>query len=74
MLSIALYQPDIPQNVGAIFRLCACMDVKAEIIEPCSFPWNEKKIKQSAMDYMTKVNYELHSSWNVFMKKKNRKC
>jgi len=66
MLSIALYQPDIPQNVGAMFRLCACMGVHTDIIEPCSFPWNERKIKQSAMDYMTKVNYRLHPSWDNF--------
>lgn len=65
-MRIALYQPDIPQNVGAMIRLCACMGVGLDIIEPASFPWNDRKIKQSAMDYMTKVNYERHSSWQSF--------
>ena len=65
-MRIALYQPDIPQNVGAAIRLCACMGVDLDIIEPASFPWNDRKIKQSAMDYMTKVNYERHSSWQSF--------
>ena len=67
MTTIALYQPDIPQNVGAMFRLCACMDINLDIIEPCAFPWNERRIKQSAMDYMTKVNYTRHASWEKFL-------
>lgn len=67
MPSIALYQPDIPQNLGAMIRLAACMSVDLHIIEPCSFPLNEKKIRQSAMDYMTKINYTRHSSWENFL-------
>lgn len=66
MISIALYQPDIPQNVGAMIRLCACTGAGLEIIEPCSFPWNERKIRQSAMDYMTKINYARRPSWQDF--------
>lgn len=66
MLNVALYQPDIPQNVGAMIRLCGCVGVGLDIIEPTSFPWNERKIKQSAMDYLTKVNYARHASWQKF--------
>ncbi|MCB9982228.1 MAG: tRNA (cytidine(34)-2'-O)-methyltransferase [Rhodospirillales bacterium] len=66
MISIALYQPDIPQNVGAMIRLCACMNVGLEVIEPCSFPWNERKIRQSAMDYMASVDIVRHTSWDAF--------
>lgn len=66
MLTIALYQPDIPQNVGAAIRLCACLGANLEVIEPCSFPWDDKKIRQSAMDYMTKINYARRSSWQNF--------
>ena len=66
MIKIALYQPDIPQNVGAFIRLTACLGLELDVIEPCGFPWHEKKIKQSAMDYMTLVNYSRHSSWEKF--------
>jgi len=68
-MKIAMYQPDIPQNVGAMIRLTACLGLDLDIIEPCGFPWNDKKIKQSAMDYMTLVNYTLHSSWESFLVK-----
>lgn len=65
-MKIALYQPDIPQNVGAFIRLCACLDVGLEIIEPASFPWDERKIRQSAMDYIDAIQIQRHSSWDVF--------
>lgn len=68
MLQIALYQPDMPQNVGAAMRLCACLDIALDIIEPCGFPWNIKKIRQSGMDYINKVTITHHASWEAFKK------
>jgi tRNA (cytidine/uridine-2'-O-)-methyltransferase len=65
-MKIALYQPDIPQNVGAMIRLCACMGVGLDIIEPCGFPWNERKIRQAGMDYVEQLAYERHTSWERF--------
>lgn len=66
LLEIALYQPDIPQNVGAMMRLCACTAVKLHIIEPCGFPWDERKIRQAGMDYVDILSYEKHESWQTF--------
>lgn len=65
-MRIALYQPDIPQNVGAMIRLCACMGVGLDIIEPCGFPWSERKIRQAGMDYVGQLAYERHTSWDTF--------
>lgn len=67
MTSIALYQPDIPQNVGAAIRLAACLGVELHIIEPCGFPWDERKIRQSAMDYIDQLSLLRHSSWESFL-------
>lgn len=65
-MRIALYQPDIPQNLGAMMRLCACMDTGLDIIEPCGFLWNERKIRQSAMDYFDHIAPVRHESWDAF--------
>lgn len=74
MLRIALYQPDIPQNVGAAIRLCACLGVALDIIEPCGFPWDDKKIRQSGMDYIGHADITRHNSWNGFLEShKNRR-
>lgn len=66
MIETALYQPDIPQNVGATLRLCACLGVPLSIIEPCAFPWDEKKIRLAAMDYIEKADYKRFTSWRDF--------
>lgn len=66
MPSIALYQPDIPQNVGSILRLCACMDVECHVIEPCGFVLDDKRMKRVAMDYIDHVKWQRHSSWEQF--------
>jgi tRNA (cytidine/uridine-2'-O-)-methyltransferase len=66
MVRIALYQPDIPQNAGAMMRLCACLGVPLDIIEPCGFPWDERKIRQAGMDYIEFADYTRHQSWEAF--------
>jgi len=66
MIEIALYQPDIPQNVGAAIRLCACLGIRLNIIEPCGFPFNDRKIKQAGMDYLDQVDLIRHNSWKSF--------
>lgn len=66
MIELAMYQPDIPQNVGAAIRLCACLGIPLNIIEPCGFPWDERKIKTSAMDYYNLLDIKRHSSWDSF--------
>lgn len=66
MIHIALFQPDIPQNVGAAIRLCACLGITLDIIEPCGFPWDMKKIKQSGMDYIDEATIIRHDSWKAF--------
>ena len=65
-MQIALYQPDIPQNVGSIIRLCACMGVTCHIIEPCGFLLDDKRLKRVAMDYTAQAAVQRHSSWGQF--------
>jgi len=72
MFNIALYQPDIPQNTAAIIRLCSCFDATLEIIEPCGFHLDDKRLKRVAMDYLDKSKIITHSSYeNFLIKKKN---
>ena len=70
MFNIALYQPDIPQNTAAIIRLCACFDATLEIIEPCGFHLDDKRLKRVAMDYMDKSKIVIYRSYENFLKKK----
>ncbi|NBX66043.1 MAG: tRNA (cytidine(34)-2'-O)-methyltransferase [Proteobacteria bacterium] len=67
MTALALFQPDIPQNVGAAMRLCACLDTALHIIEPTAFPWKEQEFRRSGMDYVNHVKLTRHISWNDFL-------
>ena len=70
MFNIALYQPDIPQNTAAIIRLCACFNATLEIIEPCGFHLDDKRLKRVAMDYINKSKIVVYRSYENFLKKK----
>jgi len=73
MFNIALYQPDIPQNTAAIIRLCSCFDTTLEIIEPCGFYLNDKRLKRVAMDYLNKSKIIIYKSYKNFLIKKKIK-
>lgn len=66
MTSVALFQPDIPQNTGAIMRLCACFNVNLHLIEPLGFVLSEPKLKRSGMDYIDYLTLHRHGSWELF--------
>ena len=70
MFNIALYQPDIPQNTAAIIRLCSCFDTTLEIIEPCGFHLDDKRLKKVAMDYLDKSKIITYASYKSFLLKK----
>lgn len=65
-LRLALYQPDIPQNAGTMLRLCACLGVKAAIIEPASFPVSDRAFRRAGMDYLDALKIERHASFAAF--------
>ena len=65
-LCLALYQPDIAQNTGAMLRTCACLGVGAAIIEPAGFPVSDRHFRRAGMDYLDHVAIERHISWRAF--------
>jgi tRNA (cytidine/uridine-2'-O-)-methyltransferase len=64
---LCLFEPDIPQNTGSLIRLCACLGVELHIIEPCGFPFDDKKLRRVALDYFDLVSITRHSSWQKFL-------
>ena len=65
-LRFALFEPDIPQNLGTILRLAACLGFGTDIIEPCGFPLSHAKLKRAGMDYLDHVEMLQHHSWESF--------
>jgi tRNA (cytidine/uridine-2'-O-)-methyltransferase len=69
-MRLALYEPDIPQNAGALIRLGACLGVAIHIIEPCGFLFSDRHLKRAGMDYFQSAQVIRHSSWAEFLKAK----
>ncbi len=65
-MRLVLYQPDIPQNCGAMMRLAACMGLPVDIIEPCGFVLDDKRLRRAAMDYMDHLDLTRHNSWKSY--------
>jgi len=66
-MRLALFQPDIPQNLGAALRLGACLGVPVDVIEPCGFPLSDRAIRRAAMDYAETAEVVRHASWGNFL-------
>jgi tRNA (cytidine/uridine-2'-O-)-methyltransferase len=66
-MRLALFQPDIPQNVGAAIRLAACLAVPLDVIEPCGFPLGDRALRRAALDYGPLATIERHDGWEAFL-------
>jgi tRNA (cytidine/uridine-2'-O-)-methyltransferase len=65
-IHLALFQPDIAPNVGAMLRLGACLAVPVHVIEPCGFPFSPQVWRRQAMDYADLAELIRHDSWDTF--------
>ena len=65
-LHIALFEPDIPQNTGAVLRTAACLGVPVHVIEPCGFVMTDTRLKRAGMDYLDHLELTRHASWSAF--------
>jgi len=72
-MRLALFQPDIPQNLGAALRLGACLDTPVDVIEPCGFPLSDAGVRRAAMDYGAIASLTRHAAWPEFLSAPERK-
>lgn len=65
-MRIALFQPDIAGNVGAVLRIGACFATPIDLIEPMGFAWDDKRVARAGMDYIGHVQVARHANWDAF--------
>lgn len=65
-MRIALFEPEIAGNVGAILRLGACLGTAVDLIEPMGFEWDDRRVRRAAMDYINHVTIARHASFDAF--------
>ena len=65
-MRLALFEPEIAGNVGAVMRLGACFGVAVDLIEPMGFAWDDARVRRTAMDYIDHVEVARHASFDSF--------
>ena len=65
-MRLVLYQPDIPQNAGTLMRLTAAFGVPMDIIEPCGFLLDDRRLKRAGMDYLDLLDRTRWSGWDTY--------
>ena len=66
-LRLALFEPDIPQNTGALLRLAACFAVEVDLIERLGFLFDDRRLRRAVLDYAAAVKVRRHASWGRFL-------
>jgi tRNA (cytidine/uridine-2'-O-)-methyltransferase len=64
---LALFEPDIPQNTGALIRLAACLGVAVDLIEPLGFLLDDRRLRRAALDYTALTTIRRYASWPAFL-------
>lgn len=65
-MRLVLFEPDIPQNAGSMMRLAACLGVGLDIVEPCGFILDDRRLRRAAMDYAESLELVRHRSWTAY--------
>ena len=65
-LHVALIEPQIPPNTGAIARLCAATGSALHLIEPLGFTLDDRELRRAGLDYWDAVDAWVHPGWRAF--------
>jgi tRNA (cytidine/uridine-2'-O-)-methyltransferase len=66
MIDLAMYEPDIPGNAGALMRLAACTASVLHIIGPTGFQMSDTALRRAGMDYIELASVYRHLDWKAF--------
>ncbi|QLE79699.1 tRNA (cytidine(34)-2'-O)-methyltransferase [Francisella sp. Scap27] len=73
MISIALFEPEIPPNTGNIIRLCANVGANLHLIEPLGFKLEDKQLRRAGLDYHEFADLKIYKSFDEFYEKNKSK-
>lgn len=66
--NLVLVNPQIPNNTGAIGRLCVNAGASLHIIRPIGFDIDEKAVRRAGLDYWQKLDLHVWESIEDFFK------
>jgi len=64
--NLVLVHPQIPNNTGAIGRLCVNAGASLHLIKPIGFDIDEKAVRRAGLDYWAKLDLHVWESLDEF--------
>jgi len=63
LFHVVLYQPEIPDNTGAVGRTCVAIGAKLWLVRPLGFQIDHRRIKRAGLDYWQHLDLEIVDDW-----------
>lgn len=67
MLSIVLYEPEIPGNTGSIGRSVLAINARLILIKPYGFEITQKTLRRAGLDYWQHLSLTEYDNWQQFL-------
>lgn len=67
MISVGLYEPEIPPNTGNVARTCAATGAPLHIVGPAKFRMDDAAVKRAGLDYWPHVKLTQHAGFESFI-------
>ena len=67
MFTIALYQPEIPQNTGNAMRLAVNVGADLALIEPLGFELTDARVRRAGLDYRHLATTTVYPNLEAFL-------
>jgi tRNA (cytidine/uridine-2'-O-)-methyltransferase len=69
ILHIVLYEPEIPQNAGAVGRTCVALRAKLWLVRPLGFHVDDRHLRRAGLDYWQHLQWEAVDDWDHLMRR-----
>ena len=69
MFDIVLFEPEIPQNTGAIARTCAATGARLHLIKPLGFDISDAAVKRAGLDYWHLVDVSVYENVEEYLER-----
>jgi tRNA (cytidine/uridine-2'-O-)-methyltransferase len=73
MISIGLYEPQIPPNTGNIARLAVGLNIPLILVGKLGFSLNDRYLKRAGLDYWDHLNLSIYDDYNSFLNETQNK-
>jgi len=67
MITIVLFEPQIPPNTGSTGRLCGATNTRLHVVGKLGFELSDKTLKRAGLDYWDHINWEYFPDVNSYV-------